>query len=115
MYVYDEANNLAKSIQESKEYLEYKKVKENYFKMLKVVARIYSDAMNIIHYMHDKYAYEAGQLALHDTDPDKLMAFGIAGFSVAIDSLSAIKYAFIKEKISENQTVYAEKQYRHTG
>ena len=76
--------------------LDYKKVKENYFKMLKVVARIYSDAMNIIHYMHDKYAYEAGQMALHDTYVNRLMAYGVAGFSVAVDSLSAIKYAKVK-------------------
>ena len=76
--------------------LDYKKVKETYFKMLKVVARIYSDAMNIIHYMHDKYAYEAGQMALHDTYVNRLMAYGVAGFSVAVDSLSAIKYAKVK-------------------
>ena len=76
--------------------LDYKKVKDNYFKMLKVVARIYSDAMNIIHYMHDKYAYEAGQMALHDTYVNRLMAYGVAGFSVAVDSLSAIKYAKVK-------------------
>ena len=76
--------------------LDYKTVKENYFKMLKVVARIYSDAMNIIHYMHDKYAYEAGQMALHDTYVNRLMAYGVAGFSVAVDSLSAIKYAKVK-------------------
>ena len=64
--------------------------------MLKEVARIYSDAMNIIHYMHDKYAYEAGQMALHDTNVNRLMAYGVAGFSVAVDSLSAIKYAKVK-------------------
>lgn len=78
------------------EVLDYDKVMKVYDKMLDKVAKTYVDAMNIIHYMHDKYAYEAGQLALHDTDPDKLMAFGIAGFSVAIDSLSAIKYAKVK-------------------
>ena len=78
------------------EYLDYDKVKENYWKMLKEVARIYSDAMNIIHYMHDKYAYEAGQMALHDTYVNRLMAYGVAGFSVAVDSLSAIKYAKVK-------------------
>lgn len=78
------------------EYLDYDKVMASYDKMMDKVAKTYVDAMNIIHYMHDKYAYEAGQLALHDTDPDKLMAFGIAGFSVAVDSLSAIKYAKVK-------------------
>ena len=78
------------------EYLDYDKVIKVYDKMLDKVAKTYVDAMNIIHFMHDKYAYEAGQLALHDTDPEKLMAFGIAGFSVAVDSLSAIKYAKVK-------------------
>ena len=78
------------------EVLDYDKVKEAYFKMMHEVARIYSDAMNIIHYMHDKYAYEAGQMALHDTYVNRLMAYGVAGFSVAVDSLSAIKYAKVK-------------------
>ena len=78
------------------EYLDYNKVRESYSKMLKEVTRIYSDAMNIIHYMHDKYAYEAGQMALHDTYVNRLMAYGVAGFSVAVDSLSAIKYAKVK-------------------
>lgn len=80
----------------TEEVLTYDKVMESYDKMLDKVAKTYVDAMNIIHYMHDKYAYEAGQLALHDTDPEKLMAFGIAGLSVAVDSLSAIKYAKVK-------------------
>ena len=76
--------------------LDYEKVKKNYDKVLEAVAKIYVDAMNIIHYMHDKYAYEASQMALHDTFVQRLMAFGIAGLSVAIDSLSAIKYAKVK-------------------
>jgi formate C-acetyltransferase len=76
--------------------LDYDKVIKEYSKMIKEVARIYSDAMNIIHYMHDKYAYEAGQMALHDTYVNRLMAYGVAGFSVAVDSLSAIKYAKVK-------------------
>ena len=78
------------------EVLDYEKVKKNYFKVLESVATIYSDAMNIIHYMHDKYAYEAGQMALHDTDVHRYMAYGVAGLSVATDSLSAIKYAKVK-------------------
>lgn len=75
------------------EVLDYEKVKKAYFKMLEKVAKIYSDAMNIIHYMHDKYAYEAGQMALHDTNVHRYMAYGVAGLSVVADSLSAIKYA----------------------
>ncbi|MBQ8681367.1 MAG: formate C-acetyltransferase [Bacilli bacterium] len=78
------------------EVLDYKKVKKTYFKMLERVAEIYSDAMNIIHYMHDKYAYEAGQMALHNTKVHRYMAYGVAGLSVVADSLSAIKYAKVK-------------------
>ncbi len=73
--------------------LDFEEVKENYFNVLGKVAKTYVDALNIIHYMHDKYAYEAGQMALHDTNVERLMAFGVAGLSVAVDSLSAIKYA----------------------
>ena len=78
------------------EILDYDKVKEAYFKMIEKEAEIYSNAMNIIHYMHDKYAYEAGQMALHDTFVNRLMAYGVAGLSVATDSLSAIKYAKVR-------------------
>ena len=78
------------------EYLDYDKVKDAYYNVLDKVAKTYVDAMNIIHYMHDKYAYEAGQMALHNTEVRRLMAFGIAGLSVAVDSLSAIKYAKVK-------------------
>ncbi|MDD3224096.1 MAG: formate C-acetyltransferase [Clostridium sp.] len=78
------------------EVLNYETVKENYFKVLEYMAGLYVNTMNIIHFMHDKYAYEASQMALHDTNVGRLMAFGIAGFSVAIDSLSAIKYANVK-------------------
>jgi len=78
------------------EVLDYEKVKAVYWKALEKVAEIYSSAMNIIHYMHDKYAYEAGQMALHDTIVHRFMAYGVAGLSVAADSLSAIKYAKVK-------------------
>ena len=78
------------------EVLSYEKVKEEYFKVLEYVAALYVNTMNTIHYMHDKYAYEAGQMALHDTEVGRLMAFGVAGLSVAADSLSAIKYAKVK-------------------
>ena len=78
------------------EVLDYEKVKKAYFKVLEKVADIYSNAMNIIHYMHDKYAYEASQMSLHDTLVHRYMAYGVAGLSVAADSLSAIKYAKVK-------------------
>ena len=78
------------------EVLDYEEVKTAYDKVLEKVAKIYVDAMNIIHYMHDKYAYEKSQMALHDTNVERLMAFGVAGLSVAVDSLSAIKYTKVK-------------------
>lgn len=78
------------------EVLDYEKVKAAYFKCMEEVAELYVNTMNTIHYMHDKYAYEAGQMALHDTDVKRFMAFGVAGLSVVADSLSAIKYATVK-------------------
>ena len=77
-------------------YLDYDEVTKKLDITLEKVVKTYVDAMNIIHFMHDKYAYEAGQMALHDTNVNRLMAFGIAGFSVIADSLSAIKYAKVK-------------------
>lgn len=78
------------------EILAYDKVFAAYKKYLSWMAKLYVNTMNIIHYMHDKYAYERLMMSLHDTDVERLMAFGVSGFSVAIDSLSAIKYAKVK-------------------
>lgn len=80
----------------TEEVLSYEKVRRDYSEVIKHIAKIYVDANNIIHFMHDKYAYEASQMALHDTAVERLMAFGIAGFSCAVDSLSAIKYAKVR-------------------
>lgn len=82
--------------------LTYENVRKAYSLTLKKIAKTYVGAMNVIHYMHDKYAYEASQMALHDTIVNRLMAFGAAGFSVAVDSLSAIKYAKVKPVRNEN-------------
>ncbi|MBQ3822357.1 MAG: formate acetyltransferase, partial [Thermoguttaceae bacterium] len=78
------------------EVLDYEKVLDAYKVYLKWMAKLYVNTMNIIHYMHDKYAYERLMMSLHDTDVERLMAFGVSGFSVAVDSLSAIKYAKVK-------------------
>ncbi len=76
--------------------LEYDKVIELMDKYRPWLCKTYVNAMNIIHYMHDKYAYEKTQMALHDTDVNRFMAFGIAGLSVVADSLSAIRYASVR-------------------
>ncbi len=73
--------------------LDFDTVMERYKIYLSWLSRLYVNTMNIIHFMHDKYAYEKVQMALHDTEVERLMAFGIAGLSVVADSLSAIKYA----------------------
>ena len=80
------------------EYLDYDEVMEKFDNMMEWIARVYINALNIIHYMHDKYCYEALEMALHDREKDILrtMACGIAGLSVVADSLSAIKYAKVK-------------------
>ena len=78
------------------EYLDYNEVMEKFDQMMDYVAKIYIKALNAIHYMHDKYSYEAIEMALHDKDVIRTMACGIAGLSVVADSLSAIKYAKVK-------------------
>ncbi|MCI2110308.1 MAG: formate C-acetyltransferase [Acidaminococcaceae bacterium] len=83
-------------VPDTDEVLDYSKVITNYKKVLSYVAELYVDTINIIHYMHDKYAYEASQMALHDTLVERIAAFGVAGISIAADSLSAIKFAKVK-------------------
>lgn len=78
------------------EYLDYALVRNNLSKVLSWLAGLYVNTMNLIHFSHDKYAYERAQMALHDTEVKRTMAFGIAGLSVAADSLSAIRYAKVK-------------------
>ena len=78
------------------DYLDYNEVIEKFDQMMDYVAKIYIKALNAIHYMHDKYSYEAIEMALHDKDIFRTMACGIAGLSVVADSLSAIKYAKVK-------------------
>lgn len=78
------------------DYLEYDKVLENFNKLQQWLAGLYVNTMNAIHYMHDKYAYERLMMALHDSDVNRLMAFGISGLSVIADSLSAIKHARVR-------------------
>ncbi|EKU94115.1 Formate acetyltransferase [Alloiococcus otitis] len=78
------------------EYLDYDEVVEKYDQMTEWLAGLYINTLNVIHYMHDKYSYESLEMALHDTEVLRTMATGIAGFSVAADSLSAIKYADVK-------------------
>ena len=76
--------------------LNFEEVMHNYKLVLKEIARVYNEAMNIIHYMHDKYYYEKAQMAFVDTNPRINLAYGVAGLSIVLDSLSAIKYAHVK-------------------
>ena len=87
------------------EYLDYEEVMAKYNDMMEWICGLYLNTLNIIHYMHDKYSYERIEMALHDTEILRTMATGIAGFSVAVDSLSAIKYAKVKTIRDENGVV----------
>ncbi len=87
------------------EYLDYDEVMEKYETMVDWVAGLYINTLNVIHFMHDKYSYESSMMALHDPEVRRTMATGIAGFSVAADALSAIKYAKVKTIRDENGLV----------
>ena len=87
------------------EYLDYDEVMDRYDDMMTWLAKVYVNALNIIHYMHDKYCYEKIQMALHDKNVKRYFATGIAGLSVVADSLSAIKYAKVKAIRDENGVV----------
>src|SRR3954463_7448436 len=78
------------------EYLDFDDVLDRFEKMMDWLAGVYVNAMNVIHYMHDKYAYERVEMALHDYAPLRTMAFGMAGMSVVADSLSAMRYAKVR-------------------
>ncbi len=84
------------------ENLDFDTVMQRYKVYISWLANLYVNTMNVIHYMHDKYAYEKIQMALHDTEVERLMAFGVAGLSVVADSLSAVKYAKVHPIKDEN-------------
>jgi formate C-acetyltransferase len=84
------------------EHLDFDEVMERYQTYMEWLCRLYVNTLNVIHYMHDKYAYEKTQMALHDTEVGRFMAFGIAGLSVVADSLSAIKFANVRPVKDEN-------------
>ena len=84
------------------EYLDYDEVMDKYDQMMEWLSKLYVDTLNMIHYMHDKYYYEAAEMALIDTNVRRTFATGIAGFSHVVDSLSAIKYAKVKVIRDEN-------------
>jgi formate C-acetyltransferase len=94
------------------EYLDFYDVVERFEQMMEWLARVYVNAMNVIHYMHDKYAYERIEMALHDYAPLRTMAFGIAGLSVVADSFSAIRHAKVKVVRDETGLVV---DYETTG
>ena len=87
------------------EYLDYDEVIEKYDRMMDWLADLYVNVLNLIQYMHDKYYYEAAEMALIDTDVRRTFATGIAGFSHVVDSLSAIKYAKVKTIRNEDGIV----------
>ena len=89
------------------EKLDFDAVLERYNEYVSWLSKLYVNTMNIIHYMHDKYAYEKTQMALHDTEVGRFMAFGVAGLSVVADSLSAIKYASVKPILNEQGFIVA--------
>ncbi len=93
---------MVKGIPELKsDVLHFEEVMQNYKKVLHEVARVYNESMNIIHYMHDKYYYEKAQMAFVDSDPRINLAYGVAGLSIALDSLSAIRYAKVTARRNE--------------
>lgn len=96
----------------SGEYLDFDEVIDKFEKMMDWLAGVYINAMNVIHYMHDKYAYERLEMALHDYAPMRTMAFGVAGMSVVADSLSAIRYARVKVQRDESGLIT---DYETTG
>ena len=86
----------------SKDILDYDEVMQRFVRYREWICRLYINTLNVIHYMHDKYAYEKTQMALHDTNVSRFMACGVAGLSVLTDSLSAIKYAKVRAVRDEN-------------
>ncbi|MEG0073224.1 MAG: formate C-acetyltransferase [Clostridia bacterium] len=92
----EQVGPITRPLDPAAEYLDYEDILQRLDEMFNWVSRVYINALNIIHYMHDKYAYESIQMALHDKDIHRTMACGIAGLSVLVDSLSAIKYAKVK-------------------
>lgn len=100
------------------EYLEFDDVVDKFEVMMDWLARVYVNAMNVIHYMHDKYAYERLEMALHDYAPMRTMAFGMAGMSVVADSLSAIRYSRVRVIRDETGLIVdyeAEEDFPHFG